>query len=149
MILTHWSANPLTEILARPNQPEGEKPRGLWLSDETDFGWKEWCDGEDFRPHSFAFRADFSVDTSRVLHIKGCGDLEDFHFTHSMGSDFIGSRMINWPAVAEKWSGIVITPYLWNMRLSDVASWYYGWDCASGCIWGPTVLTRIPAAAAA
>jgi hypothetical protein len=35
---------------------------------------------------------------------------------------------------AEGWDGLEIAPYLHRMRLSSF-SWYYTWDCASGCIW--------------
>ena len=42
-------------------------------------------------------------------------------------------RPINWPAVAERYGGILITPYQWSHRMS--LHWYCGWDCASGCVW--------------
>ena len=29
----------------------------------------------------------------------------------------------------------VVSPYQWNCRLSLETCWYYGLDCASGCIW--------------
>jgi len=52
---------------------------------------------------------------------------------------------INWPAVAEKYDGIIIAPYIWQRRLSDNPDhfWYYGWDCASGCIWNTEVIEEI------
>ena len=41
---------------------------------------------------------------------------------------------IDWPKVAERYDGIIIAPYQWSRRL-DGPMWYYGWDCASGCVW--------------
>ena len=51
-------------------------------------------------------------------------------------------RCINWRAVAGDYAGLIITPYQWSRRLEPY-SWYYGWDCASGCIWDPSAITDI------
>jgi hypothetical protein len=45
---------------------------------------------------------------------------------------------INWPKVAQDYSGIEICPYQWKFRLNYM--WYYGWDVASGCIWNQNAL---------
>ena len=41
---------------------------------------------------------------------------------------------IDWKKAARKYGGLIITPYQWDMRFELL--WYYGWDCASGVIWG-------------
>ena len=46
------------------------------------------------------------------------------------------SYRINWQPLTEQYAGIIISPYQWKRRLDGRASdWYYGWDCASACIW--------------
>jgi hypothetical protein len=42
---------------------------------------------------------------------------------------------IDWSKVAAKHQGIIIAPYCYARRLTYHTAWYYGWDCASGCIW--------------
>lgn len=46
---------------------------------------------------------------------------------------------IDWFQVVRNFPGIIIAPYLWERRNSNRSNWdscwYYGWDCASGCIW--------------
>jgi len=49
---------------------------------------------------------------------------------------------IDWEAVAKRYTGIEIEPYNWERRNSGPNNnysmsmlWYYGWDCASGCVW--------------
>ena len=42
---------------------------------------------------------------------------------------------IRWEEVKTLWDGIIISPYNWKCRHSPSTEWYYGWDCASGCIW--------------
>jgi hypothetical protein len=50
-----------------------------------------------------------------------------------------GYYTIDWFKVVRNFPGIIIAPYLWERRNSNGfnwdSCWYYGWDCASGCIW--------------
>lgn len=34
-------------------------------------------------------------------------------------------------------------PYQWRRRNERGFSWYYGWDCASGCIWRASAIREI------
>ena len=45
---------------------------------------------------------------------------------------------IDWERVKEQYSGIIITPYCFDLRLDFI--WYYGWDCESACIWDTSIL---------
>lgn len=113
-----------------------DKPLGLWVSDESgDDGWKNWCESEGFRPERLELAIEVKLkENSRILHIKSVSEIDDFHNTYSTGEGFnIG---IDWVKVAKQYQGIVISPYQYRRRLDgDVRRWYYGWDCASGCIW--------------
>lgn len=46
-------------------------------------------------------------------------------------------KVIRWPLVASLYDGILIPRYLWSIRFRN---WYYGWDCASGCVWNTDVI---------
>lgn len=61
------------------------------------------------------------------------------HFFGGRGLRF--HDYMNYGKVAEKYGGIEITPYLWEKRLNSM--WYYGWDCASGCVWDRSAVTGI------
>ena len=52
-------------------------------------------------------------------------------------------RYIDWPAVATDYPGLIIAPYQWSCRMSEFTRWYYGWDCASGCIWNADAIARV------
>ena len=58
--------------------------------------------------------------------------------------DMCNSRYFapDWARVGEAYPGIIIAPYIWSRRL-DGPMWYYGWDCASGCVWDPSVVRSI------
>lgn len=43
--------------------------------------------------------------------------------------------MISWKKVRKNYDGIIIAPYQWDCRNASETTWYYPWDCASGCIW--------------
>ena len=50
---------------------------------------------------------------------------------------------IDWPSVAETYTGIEICPYRRSQRMRDDARWYYTWDVASGCVWDPAAVREI------
>ena len=44
--------------------------------------------------------------------------------------------MLDFLKVMDEYDGIIIAPYQYSCRLMNSSTaWYYGWDCASGCIW--------------
>jgi len=117
------------------------KPSGFWVSDEDEFGWSEWCRGEEFHLEAlrYAFEVTIKPDAN-VLLVSGADNFLAFHerfAVHDLADAYYSvfdKGSPDWVAVAEQFQGIVITPYLWEFRLSGY-DWYYGWDCASGCIW--------------
>lgn len=116
------------------------KPCGLWVSDEDDYGWSKWCTSEEFQPDGlkYAHLVELYPDNN-VLFLRSVEELDYFHkqFATHIG-DFEKKyrrkpTWLNWTNVYPLWQGIIITPYLWERRMDYM--WYYGWDCASGCIW--------------
>lgn len=150
--MTHWSAKPLGDFIPQPDQTKPSvgngKPRGLWLSDDSDHGWKTWCEGEEWGLGGLIHRAEFDVDPTRVHLIRSDQELLAFNARFGVSGEHRWYHGIDWSAAASEKSGIVITPYLWKMRLDDRVGWYYGWDCASGCIWGADAIVRVSEAVA-
>jgi len=140
MIRTHVAANPEpfevhpTEQTGRPDH----KPRGFWW--EVDGDWRRWCADENYgRDKGHLFEVD--LGRSRILRITTVTQLDAFHVKWSQNlvhGHLHHLDFIRWDWVAEEWDGIEIAPYLWERRLHGPAhSWYYGFDCASGCVWNP------------
>jgi hypothetical protein len=54
---------------------------------------------------------------------------------------------IAWDRLRERYQGLIVTPYIWERRLTmgngPDAMWYYFWDCASGCIWDPAAIASV------
>jgi hypothetical protein len=114
-------------------QESGWKPNGLWVS--VDRAWRDWCEAESFRLDAFVVPHRVTVPAStRVLRLKGPDAIDAFTRRYRSGNR-LGHAMIDWSRVAAEHDGILIAPYCWSRRLTPETFWYYGWDCASGCIW--------------
>lgn len=143
------------------------KPRGFWVSDEASgaYGWRKWCQDNGFR--SYAMRYEHEVvlaPDAKILYIRTPEELNKFAKRYHLKEGIlyeIGLKVhrdmkrrgtawdmppdikeINWHRVAKRYHGIVITPYIWQHRLGQ-HFWYYGWDCASGCIWNAKAIESI------
>jgi len=125
------------------------KPRGLWLSAQGDDDWPSWCVSEKFRLQDLAhaWRVELAPEAA-VLCVSTVEELDAF--TDAFGYDDAlfssahwRARGIDWPRVAESYRGIVIAPYRWERRLTQESLWYYGWDCASGCVWDPVAISSL------
>lgn len=127
------------------------KPSGLWVSIENGgHSWKDWCEAEEFGLGQLTHVHEVKLkDDARILRINNEEELKRFHQEYfkvkdvlDLGADLPESHRtykmghVDWPRlIQEGYQGIIITPYLWSMRLDMEVSWYYIWDCASGCIW--------------
>jgi hypothetical protein len=121
------------------------KPRGLWVSVEGEYDWKWWCEAEEFALEDLVVSYEVKLKkdanilllsieeeilslTTKYPFIKPQWDnLKDRRFYEGFE--------INWTKIAENYQGIIISPYIWPCRLDMRCNWYYGWDCASGCLW--------------
>ncbi|UOE45506.1 hypothetical protein [Agromyces larvae] len=146
--LSHYTAEPFVFDRTRTyDQTEfgNGKPRGLWLSVDGEDDWPAWCRNEQFRLETLEHRAVFTIAAdAEVLRIGNLGELKAFTAEYRdhpafAGTD-LGSHWIDWPRVAARYDGILITPYLWDARYDLNSMWYYGWDCASGCVWNLAAL---------
>lgn len=161
----HWASGPVK--LRKMDYPQSghPKPNGLWF--DVNEEWEQWCRAVEFRPDTLRYRHTVTIlDTSRILFLRNAEDIDKFtreykrdlfgsiqllqsdedidKFSREYGSDLIGdiqqqfSNYVAWAEVAEKHSGIIIAPY--SRERSETYLWYYGWHCASGCVWDTDVI---------
>jgi len=151
MDLQHFSEKPLGEIRStlQPDDPYQMKPKGLWISDESNLGWSEWCREEDFGIERLACCHRIVLNPKAdILLVETVEDIDIFTKAYmkpplAEAGPFLRSYCMDWVRVAKNFEGMIITPYLWDRRLSQEAFWYYSWDCASGCIWNATAIESV------
>jgi hypothetical protein len=111
------------------------KPNGLWVSVKGEHDWEAFCRGENFSVERLKNETPIIIKPdANILWVHGTKEFDAFAEKYGLDARY-GGRCINWPKVAEDYDGIIIAPYIWERRLHESSSWYYGWDCASGCIW--------------
>jgi hypothetical protein len=150
MKLAHFSANGNLTMSCLKSQPFSNfrslisaKPTGLWITDmDCEDNWKNWCEAEKYNLHELRYRYNLSVDDSLLL-LNSMSDLDNLLSTY--GDMPFGLNMetcyINWEPIFKKYKGILITPYIWQRHSTLEHAWYWGWDCASGCIWDISAIT--------
>lgn len=151
--LVHFSPSPLGAIRSVDQLPEPHmKPKGLWVSVEGDGnGWLDWCKAEHFELERWTHAHEITLrDGALVLWLKGPYAIDDFTRKFKATPEYLKGQdfdhrgyYINWQAVAAEYPGIIIAPYCWPRRLYDGTGWYYGWDCASGCIWDASAIESV------
>ena len=139
MKFIHYSRKPTICFRNHYQATNSLKPRGLWISVEgpDSFGWKKWCESAEFELENLRHEIEIVFrDDANILFLETEEDIVDFD--KKFGEYTCGRRSCDWVAVARKYQGIVIAPYQWGLRFN--LRWYYGWDCASGCVWAMTAL---------
>lgn len=146
MKLIHYSQVPIYKLEDRnyeDDRPMGMKgcrmgkPDGLWVSVENEYGWNEWCTSEDYALKRLKYQHKVILKKeAKILHLKSNNDILNFTKEYgSLSDDFFINWAVDYNSVKSKYQGIIISPYQWDCRLHPQCGWYYGWDCASGCIW--------------
>lgn len=144
--LIHYSKTPLTAL--RPIAPDARsngKPVGLWVSVEGDEDWKSWCEAESFHLEALAYPHEIALSPdANILTLPTAFDIDLFTEQFSKPCEWSSTRRdIDWLEVATLYQGIIIAPYQWSRRMAEHTFWYYGWDCASGCIWDVTAIESV------
>lgn len=137
MILYHYTGTPFSFNPTRSYSPEAcepyFKPVGLWLSDcSTGLGWKEVCERSEWNLAGVQHRTSFICDISKWKVLRTTDDIVSFTEEFLVGPH-APFKSIDWSRVMREYPGILITPYNWECR--HQFTWYYGWDCASACVW--------------
>jgi len=136
----HFSRTPIPAYYGTTRQEPDVKPKGLWYSCGD-----AWL---DFAHMSMPSRLDDMNFVYRVfpgphtLYIRTAKELDGFTSSFGVAPEWMPDWMpdsdtvfVDWPRVAQLYSGIEICPYIWSRRMDT--KWYYPWDVASGCLWGP------------
>ena len=148
----HYSPSPLTCVHSTQQNADYDlhafnKPKGLWLSVEGEDDWKAWCESEQFMTARLKYIHEIQLhDDADIIRLTCRKDMEQFTKRYGRKSEFarrfsFDERAIQWTRVANEHQGIIIAPYIWSARLE--LNWYYGWDCASGCIWDSNAVNTI------
>ena len=146
MILSHYSDNPVLSPSSIKQKDDADmKPQGLWLSVDGPDDWASWCESEKFRDIEDQYQHRVELTSSaNILRITNSDELRDFHSKYVAGQEGRPWERyaVDWSRVATGSQGIIIAPYIWSERLGDIG-WYYGWDCASGCIWDKDAIAKV------
>lgn len=153
MLLIHYSHEEIVKLDNRIyseeiNRLRGVRPKpvGLWVSveDDPEDGWLEWSRENDFRLEDLTYKYRVILrEDAKILHLKGTGQIihfsrqrckKELSMPQALYSSF-DSYSVDWDIVKEEYQGIIISPYDWACRMHVDTMWYYGWDCASGCLW--------------
>ena len=150
--LVHYSDTPVAAVYSVAEQPVFFKPHGLWLSVEDGHGWADWCKGEEYTLGKIAHAVTLAPGAN-VLRLANADELRAFDSEFGTSPMFVlpGEAIrtqeihmaVEWARVAERWQGVIIAPYIWSLRLDLLVSWYYPWDCSSGCIWDAAAIASI------
>lgn len=154
MGLSHYSVEPLAAVRSvAQNNTEVRglyKPLGLWVSVDGDDDWPNWCDANT--SPSFVERCTRTIvhlaKNANLLWLTTAETVVAFDRSYCTAPpDIIECgryvRAPDWERVAQVWQGIIIAPYQWSLRCDLM--WYYGWGCASGCIWDAAAIERLEA----
>lgn len=147
MRLEHYSNYPLGQLrAAEQSRIPSNKPQGLWLSVKGQRDWLSFAlrleNLQGTLSHCAVFRL---VEGANVLHLTTAAEIDTFHKLYSAETNpaMPEHREIAWQLVAAKFDGIIIAPFQPSRRLDRRSSWYFGWDCASACLWNPRAIERI------
>src|SRR5208337_1794164 len=150
MTFSHYSSDPLLAVRSveqewRYGKPsEYEKPQGFWLSVDGENDWASWCESENFGRGSIRHNI-VLANKANILYCRNSLNLDCLNERYGIElNDYsFTCYAIDWARIASEYQGIVIAPYVWQRRLHTGYSWYYSWDCASGCIWDASAVKRI------
>ena len=144
--LIHYSLLPLLQVRTVTQKVEPTmKPEGFWFSARDE--WREWCEGENWGLEQLKFK--YLVELSSledILQLTKTEQLDAFSTEYISQPEWLtttSTMYVDWRRVAESWKGIIIDPYFWTHRLNMSCQWYYGWDCASGCVWDAGVVKSL------
>lgn len=147
MVLEHYTAKGWQYDPTRKyrTSPHDLKPVGLWVSVAgEEMAWPEWCEENSFAPHRLEEKHQVILkEDARVILLETAEEIREFSFLHTELLGHCAGR-IDWTKLQEGGhQGILIPTYQWTMRYDPKAFWYYGWDCASGCIWDLDAIEKV------
>lgn len=157
MLLFHFSRTPLRALSPVSPVPDNDhKPGGLWLSDESEFGWSKllqavklagdphWADADDWFRNVY----EFDIDSSKLICLRSEADIWSFRWSYGESQPRMCAGQtgvhIQWSLVKARYKGILVSPYHDSLSHRNGASdmHWYRFDCASACVWDTSVVVR-------
>ena len=149
-VITSNIAEIVPYSVRQDNKSSIGKPNGLWYGCGN--SWIEWCLAEDFGL-GWKYIHEIEIDVNKIKLIDNVADfdlfsekfgLHDEYYSHFVNQSFrTRYDYIDWKCLESLgFMGIEINPYLWERRLNN-GMWFYGWDCASGCIWNAKAVKNV------
>ena len=127
-------------------KPKGHT--GLWASRENaSFGWKDWCESEDFRECSEEDSFKFKLkEGANVVYLHTEKDILKLPLIgpHEMGGGIFNSKYIDFEKCVE--IGIDVIELAWygdewkSVRKDNLHYALYGWDCDCILILNPDIV---------
>lgn len=160
MKLSHFSDNPISEVYSEYQHTEHcycgfkrfDKPAGFWVSVDGEDDWPYWCGQEGYRDieAQYHYQVELAKE-SRILRLENYNQIVQFGrewcppwmFDQTSDGRNRYAWGVDWARLAELYQGIIISPYSWDARADSSMNWYWGWDCASGCIWDASAIADL------
>lgn len=108
-----------------------DRPNGFWYDLNGD--WNRFCN--ESGNLQWIYRHNYKVDISKanILTLSSLAQVQSFAMVYGDKGRF--NVFINWQKVAMCYDGIEVQQYKPQWFSDIYSSWFYLWDCASGCIW--------------
>lgn len=119
-----------------------DKPHGLWASPvDSEIGWKDWCECEDFETESLEKSFVFTLKPCRVLHIKKPGDVTPYlDKVPSYPGQLCDHYKLNLSKIYQEYDAMELhLSENWRLRDMEV---FYSWDVDSIVVWNPDVIIQ-------
>lgn len=110
---------------------------GLWASRKNGkFTWKDWCESEEFRLHTFDSSFEFTLkDHSRILELSSIDQLDNLpKLKEFEKGSWASDCCLDFEKLSTQYDAIEVT---------DIHELYfalYGWDCNSILIMNPDIV---------
>lgn len=147
MLLRHYAKRPVASVYSVEQDAEPQmKPNGFWVSvDDCGDNWKAWCEAEDFgRDRLVVLHGIDLAPNANILRLSSASEIDALTKRYAeIEPRWKAAYRVRWQEIATRYDGIIIAPYIWTRRLEGGSDWYYGWDCASGCIWNANAIASI------
>lgn len=127
-------------ILKKDKYLRSDKPNGLWASPvNADWGWKDWCELEDFRTERLDDYFTFTtVPEAKILHLHSLSQAAPYMKISYRFQSIVGYNL-DLDKIYKMFDGMElhISDDFCSFHDNNV---FYTWDVDSICIWNPNII---------
>ena len=140
----NFSKERVTKMKSGPggNMAINKPDFGLWGSPvDCEFGWKDWCESEDFRTDTLDRYFVFKVkDGAKIFTVRKDSDISDYLYTPHLYTlkYMFPPNYIDFNKIMKEYDGMeLIHGYnYWDLHFGH----FYSWDVDSIVVWNPDVI---------